>query len=601
MKSSLTRKLGGVVALLGALALCLSFFIVLQSRLHSRQTEEIEAAYDFASMARGLVQATQHAAIAANAVFSADEKNEFGRKLDTLRQALTRLHEASDALLSRADHRLTESQRTQLALAVREFIAYQNETIELGLSVSPKAALLQANDEATVANRERMIADMDAFARVTLERLAANRRAQEAERSLGETLTLVVPAAAVVIALGVAFWIVATQIQGPLATIALAMKRASEQDFGADIPFVERRDEIGDMARALRAFEAAEQEKRRLEADAETQRRLAAELHEASELERRRTADEQAKVVASLARGLERLSYGDFTIRLATPFARDYEPLRADFNTAVERLGQAMTAVAKNSRAVLDGTQEAGRVADHLAERSERQAVDLERATADLDRSTDAIRRTAQTTAKARDLVTRASGGAREGGEVLRETITAMSAIEASSGEIGQIVGLIDDIAFQTNLLALNAGVEAARSGEAGRGFAVVASEVRALAQRALEAAKQIGVLVSTSQAQVAKGVALVNETSRTLTGVVQLTSATCALVDEAAASSQEHSTSLGDICATIGRIDRTTRENAVMAEQSSSASAALAERTRELIEQIGRLQIVVTDEARAA
>ena len=260
-----------------------------------------------------------------------------------------------------------------------------------------------------------------------------------------------------------------------------------------------------------------------------------------------------------------------------------------------------MAAVARNSQSVLDGTEEAARVADHLADRSERQAIDLETAAADLDRSTIAIRRTAETTAEARDLVTRASGGARQGGEVLQETIAAMSAIATSSGQIGQIVDLIDDIAFQTSLLALNAGVEAARSGDAGRGFAVVAQEVRALAQRSLEAAKEIGRLVSTLRAQVERGVGLVHETSRTLTEVVELTATTNALVAEVAKAAEAQSANLGEVCATIGRIDRATRENAEMAAKSSSANAALAKRTGDLIEQVGRLQVDAARTARAA
>ncbi len=601
MKSSIARKLGGVITLLGALALCLSLFAFWQSRLHARQTNEIEADYDYVLEVRGLAQSVQHVAILANAVFSADDKNEVQKKLTGLRRALDDLGRSADALVSRAGGRMSEQQKTKLSLAIREFIAYQNDTIELGLTISPKAALVQANDEATIANRGQMIAEMDAFVRDTLRRLSANRRAEEERRPRDEALTLAVPAAATALAIIVAFWIVATQIRAPLETIALALKRAAEEDFDENIPFVDQRDEIGDMARALRAFEAAAQEKRRLEREAESQRRLTAQLRETGDGERRRAADEQAAVVAALAHGLERLSGGDFTSRLETPFAPQYEPLRADFNQAVEKLRRAMIAVAKNSQAVLERTTEGARVADSLAERSEQQALELAKAAIDLGASTSAIERTADTTAEVREFVNRASSAARRGGEVLRDTIVAMSAIEDSSGQIGRIVDLIDEIAFQTNLLALNAGIEAARSGEAGRGFAVVASEVRALAQRALEAAKEIGALVETAQRQVGIGVGLVSETSRTLSEVVQLTSSTDALVANVAAAAKEQSASLGEICLTVGKIDKATRENAAIAARSSDASADLAERTRELIDQVARLRVVANAEARAA
>ncbi|PWB93239.1 methyl-accepting chemotaxis protein [Methylosinus sporium] len=601
MKSSIAGKLGAVIALLGALALGLSLFAFWQSRHDAGRMDALEASYAFALQARGLAQSVQHSAIVANSVFASDSKAEIEGKLGTLRRTLDDVRAASEALLARAGGRIPNERKTRIALAVQEFVSYQNDTVELGLSISPKAALLQANDEATIANREKMVAEMEAFVRGTLDGLAAERRARESVRGRDEALTLAVPAAVTSIALIAAIWIVATQIRRPLATIARAMKRAADGDFDATVPHVERRDEIGDMARALLAFEAAARDKRRLEQEAEAQRRAAAELREMAEAERRRAAESQAAVVAALARGLENLSHGELTYRIDEAFAAEYEALRQNFNIAVEKLRRAIAAVAANSRSVLDGTAEAAEVAGRLADRSERQAVDLEKATADLDRSTVAIGHTAETTAEVRDLVLRASGSARRGGDVLRESIGAMSAIETSSRQIGQIVDIIDEIAFQTNLLALNAGVEAARSGEAGRGFAVVASEVRSLAQRSLQAAKEIGQLVSTAQAQVKRGVGLVNETSRALTEVAELTAASDALVAEVAAAAKEQAASLGGVCLAIGEIDRATRENAAIATRSSGASADLTARTRELIDLVARLRVAATRDACAA
>ena len=104
---------------------------------------------------------------------------------------------------------------------------------------------------------------------------------------------------------------------------------------------------------------------------------------------------------------------------------------------------------------------------------------------------------------------------------MVRDAVAAMSEIEKSAQQIGQIIGVIDEIAFQTSLLALNAGVEAARAGDQGRGFAVVASEVRALAQRSAEAAKEIKTLISASSQQVGVGVELVGETGKALQRIV--------------------------------------------------------------------------------
>jgi methyl-accepting chemotaxis protein len=167
-----------------------------------------------------------------------------------------------------------------------------------------------------------------------------------------------------------------------------------------------------------------------------------------------------------------------------------------------------------------------------------------------------------------------------------------MSEIETSSSQIGQIIGVIDEIAFQTNLLALNAGVEAARAGEAGKGFAVVAAEVRALAQRSAEAAKEIKALVGASSAQVESGVRLVGETGRALQRIVDRVAEIEALVAEIAASTQEQSVSLGQVNQAINHMDQVTQQNAAMVEQSTAASHALAKEAEGLADAVARFRV---------
>jgi methyl-accepting chemotaxis protein len=167
-----------------------------------------------------------------------------------------------------------------------------------------------------------------------------------------------------------------------------------------------------------------------------------------------------------------------------------------------------------------------------------------------------------------------------------------MGEIETSARKIGQIIGVIDEIAFQTNLLALNAGVEAARAGEAGRGFAVVAQEVRALAQRAADAAKEIKVLVSTSMQQVERGVRLVGETGAALrriqTGIAEINQA----VAEIAASAREQAMGLAEVNTAVNQMDQTTQQNAAMVEQSTAATHSLATETAELNRAVGRFRV---------
>jgi methyl-accepting chemotaxis protein len=217
----------------------------------------------------------------------------------------------------------------------------------------------------------------------------------------------------------------------------------------------------------------------------------------AAEERRRRMEAAQAEVVSSLQRGLDRLAEGDLTITISEAFDADHEQLRANFNGAVERLRTAMTAVVENAELIRGEAGEITGAADDLSARTETQAATLEETAAALDQLTASVKSAAEGAARAAGVVKSAREGAQTSGQVVREAVEAMGQIESSSGQIGKIIGVIDDIAFQTNLLALNAGVEAARAGDAGRGFAVVASEVRALAQRSSDAAREINALIS--------------------------------------------------------------------------------------------------------
>ncbi|WP_308238302.1 methyl-accepting chemotaxis protein [Phenylobacterium sp. J367] len=189
-------------------------------------------------------------------------------------------------------------------------------------------------------------------------------------------------------------------------------------------------------------------------------------------------------------------------------------------------------------------------------------------------------------------MVNTAKSDAERSSEVVRQAVEAMTGIEKSSGQIGQIIGVIDEIAFQTNLLALNAGVEAARAGDAGKGFAVVASEVRALAQRSADAAKEIKTLISASTDQVGQGVTLVGETGEALTRIAAQVADITTVVSEIAASAQEQATGLHQVNTAVNQMDQVTQQNAAMVEQSTAASHSLAQEAEELSRLIGRFQV---------
>ncbi len=176
-----------------------------------------------------------------------------------------------------------------------------------------------------------------------------------------------------------------------------------------------------------------------------------------------------------------------------------------------------------------------------------------------------------------------------------------MAAIERSSQQVGQIVGVIDEIAFQTNLLALNAGVEAARAGDAGRGFSVVASEVRALAQRSAEVAEEIKTLIAASGQQVIEGVGLVDQTGKALLRFVTQVTDINVMVSEIAASTKEQATALQEVNIAINQMDQATQQNAAMVEEATAASHALAGETNELARLIGGFRIGAGDAKPAA
>jgi methyl-accepting chemotaxis protein len=241
---------------------------------------------------------------------------------------------------------------------------------------------------------------------------------------------------------------------------------------------------------------------------------------------------------------------------------------------------------------VRSGAGEITQASDDLSRRTEQQAASLEETAAALDQITATVRKTAENANAARDVVTTAKSDAERSGVVVRETVAAMTGIENSSKQIGNIIGVIDEIAFQTNLLALNAGVEAARAGDAGRGFAVVATEVRALAQRSADAAKEIKTLISASGTQVATGVKLVGETGIALGRIVEQVEQLNGLVRDIAGSAQEQATGLAEVNSAVNQMDQVTQQNAAMVEQSTAASHSLASEAEALGQLVGQFQI---------
>jgi len=230
-----------------------------------------------------------------------------------------------------------------------------------------------------------------------------------------------------------------------------------------------------------------------------------------------------------------------------------------------------------------------------LSSRTEEQASSLQQTAASMEQLTGTVRQSADTARQANQLAQGASTSAARGGQVVAQVVQTMSQIQDASRRIGDIIGVIDGIAFQTNILALNAAVEAARAGEQGRGFAVVASEVRSLAQRSAEAARQIKVLIGDSTARVETGGQLVADAGRSMDTVVTDVQRVCDLIAEISAASGEQSQGIEQVGQAVTLLDQTTQQNAALVEESAAAAESLKAQAAKLAETVATFRLEAT------
>ncbi|MGV8935950.1 MAG: methyl-accepting chemotaxis protein [Allorhizobium sp.] len=296
--------------------------------------------------------------------------------------------------------------------------------------------------------------------------------------------------------------------------------------------------------------------------------------------------------VETIGRAIGNLAAGDLTIEIGSGLDPALEQTRLDFNQAARALEQTVSAIKHSAETLTANAQLINSISDTIAKSAETQAATVEQTAAALEQITTTVKDSSKRAADATQLVAATRTGAEASGLIVKNATEAMGQIEASSKEIENIIGVIDEIAFQTNLLALNAGVEAARAGEAGKGFAVVAQEVRELAQRSASAAKDIKTLIAASATSVTRGVSLVNQTGEALQVIVQQVQNVDSNVEAISVAAREQALGINEINSSINALDQGTQRNAATVEEANAASQTLAAEAASLYDLIAKFKV---------
>lgn len=280
-------------------------------------------------------------------------------------------------------------------------------------------------------------------------------------------------------------------------------------------------------------------------------------------------------------------SEGDLTQSITNAYHGELRILTEAVNQTAEKLIDVLSFAIEAADQVNHAALEVAQGSLDLSDRVQQQAAAIEQSSATMEEFSAAVQNNAQNAREATEVEKQVETKAQQASSVMTQTIESMSAIQASSHKISDIVSLIDGIAFQTNLLALNAAVEAARAGEHGRGFAVVAGEVRALAQRSAEAAKQITALINESVTRIDQGTKLATESGAVINEITQAITRAAQMSVQIAQASSEQAEGVTQLQNAMSQIDQGTQQNAALVEQTSAAAESMREQSKLLTERI--------------
>ncbi len=284
---------------------------------------------------------------------------------------------------------------------------------------------------------------------------------------------------------------------------------------------------------------------------------------------------------------LRHITEGNLTT-VPTPWGKDEAAqLMTTLGAMQASLRRIVSVVLSGSATVQTASQEIAAASQDLSQRTEQNAANLQQTAASMAQIADSVKGAAQHVHSAADSASTNAQAAQRGGEAISEVVRTMDDIRTASAKIGEIIGVIDGIAFQTNILALNAAVEAARAGEQGRGFAVVAAEVRALAGRSATAAREIKSLIQSSMEQVESGTQVVTRAGEIMHEVVSHASQASGLMGTLADAARGQSRSIGEVESAVQALDSATQQNAALVEQTTSAATSLADSARQLSREV--------------
>jgi methyl-accepting chemotaxis protein len=433
---------------------------------------------------------------------------------------------------------LQDPRRRDLASeVVEEAGAYVAAVREVQAAVSQRNALVDGRLDVVgpkiLANAQQLVA------------LAQSEQTALGEAAAGEVKLaefVVVAAAIVALLLGVAAaWLIGTGIARPVGAMTRAMQRLSEGDKTIEIPAVGRKDEVGEMAEAMKVFKDS-----MVEAE-----RLAAEQAKAQEVQIAR------------AKRLEELT-------------RKFDATVSEVLQGVAGAAEEMQATANSMSAIADQTKSQAGTASSASTQASANVQTVAAAAEELSGSITEIARQVEQSAGV-------SGNAVSQAGQTQETVRQLA---RSAERIGEVVTLIQDIAEQTNLLALNATIEAARAGEAGKGFAVVASEVKNLATQTAKATEEIAQQIDEIQGATGGAVGAIEEIARTVQELNGIASSISAAVEEQTAATGEIARNVQEAATGTGQVTQTLNEVNTGADETSHAAGQVLQAVDELTRQ---------------